>query len=321
MLRISRSMLFVVVVALLLLLIVGCGGAPAEGEPEPTIESATTEEEMAAEDEEAVPAAEEMLEPEFVEFDAGNFSDSAMITNQWQPLQPGTQWILDGVTIENGEEIPHRIEFTVTDLTKEIEGVNTIVAWIVDISDGEVVEKEIAFYAQDDDGNVWYFGEHPEEYEEGEFVAAPTWIAGVEEALPGLKMWAEPQMDTGSYFQGWAPAVEWNDYGTIDEMGAENCVAVDCYTDVMVIAESSLDEEGIYQLKFYAPGVGNIRVGWRGDETSQEDLELIELNHLDAESLAEIRDEALALEAHAYEINPDVYGTTPPSMQMSTEGS
>ena len=49
--------------------------------------------------------------------------------------------------------------FTVTSLTKMIAGVNTAVVWIEDISDGVVVEKEIAFYAQDDDGTVWYLGE------------------------------------------------------------------------------------------------------------------------------------------------------------------
>lgn len=320
MLRISKSILFVVVVALLLILIVGCGGTPAVeapepevaveatavSEPEPTAESATIEEEMAAEDEEAT-------KPEFVEFAAGNFSDPTNIDNKWLPLQPGTQWVLDGITVEEGEEIPHRIEFTVTDLIKEVAGVNTVVAWIVDISDGEVVEKEIAFYAQDDNGNVWYFGEHPVEYEDGEFVEAPTWIANVEEALPGVKMWADPQMDAVSYFQGWAPEVEWSDYGQIDEVGAENCVALDCYEDVMVIAESSLEEPDIFQLKFYAPGVGNIRVGFRGDDATQEELELIELNQLDAAALAAIAAEALALDAHAYEVSPDVYGDTAPA--------
>jgi uncharacterized protein YbaA (DUF1428 family) len=211
------------------------------------------------------------------------------------------------------EEIPHRIEFTVTDLTKEIAGVRTVVAWIVDISDGQVVEKEIAFYAQDNDGNVWYLGEHPEEYEDGEFVDAPTWLAGLEDAVAGIKMKAEPQLGTLGYFQGWAPAVEWTDYGQVDQMGQETCVAVDCYQDVLVIAESSLEEEDAYQLKYYAPGVGNVRVGWRGADATQEELELVDLVQLSPEALAEVRAEALALEEHAYAISEDVYGQTSPA--------
>jgi hypothetical protein len=215
------------------------------------------------------------------------------------------------------EVIPHRIEFTVTDLTKEIAGVRTVVAWIVDISDGQVVEKEIAFYAQDNDGNVWFLGEHPEEYEDGELVEAPTWIAGLEDAIPGIKMKAEPQQGTPGYFQGWAPAVEWTDYGQVDQMGQDTCVSVDCYQDVLVIAESSLEEEDAYQLKYYAPGVGNVRVGWRGAEATQEELELVDYVQLSSQALAEVRAEALALERHAYQVSQDVYGQTPPAERAS----
>jgi len=211
------------------------------------------------------------------------------------------------------EEIPHRIEFTVTALTKEIAGVRTVVAWVVDYSDGQVVEQEIAFYAQDNDGNVWYLGEHPEEYEDGELVEAPTWLAGIEDAVAGIKMKAEPQQGTPGYFQGWAPAVEWTDYGQVDQMGQETCVSVDCYQDVLVIAEASLEEEDAYQLKYYARGVGNVQVGWRGEDATQEELELVEYVQLSPEALAEVRAESLEMEEHAYEVSEDVYGQTPPA--------
>ncbi len=252
-------------------------------------------------------------EPVFENFDLSDFDRSTQIDNAWLPLQPGTQWVYEGTTIEDGATIAHRIEFTVTDLTKEIEGVDTVVAWVVDYSDGEVVEKEIAFYAQDNDGNVWYLGEHPEEYADGEFVAAPTWIAGLEDARAGIKMRAEPQLGTLSYFQGWGPAVEWTDFGMVDQMGQESCVPVDCYEDVLVIAESSLGEEGAFQLKYYARGVGEIRVGWRGDDATLEELELVELSRLGPADLAQIRAQALELEANAYEISQDVYAHTPPA--------
>ena len=251
--------------------------------------------------------------PEFEAFDRNNFGDSANIDNEWLPLQPGMQWAFEGVSIEDGESIPHRIEFTVTGLTKEIDGVRTVVAWVVDYSDGEVVEKELAFYAQDNDGNVWYLGEYPEEYEDGEFAAAPTWIAGVEGARAGIKMKAAPEVGMPPYFQGWGPAVGWTDYAQVDEMGPETCVAVDCYQEVLVIAESSLEEVGIFQLKYYARGVGEVRVGWRGEAASREELELAEFVQLSPEALAEIHAEALALEARAYEISRDVYAHTSPA--------
>jgi len=248
---------------------------------------------------------------EFKDFDPGNFDNSIEITNPWMPMQPGTLWVYEGTAVdEEGNSFARRIEFTVTDLTKEIAGVRTVVAWIVDYNNGEVIEKEIAFYAQDNDGNVWYFGEHPEEFKDGKFVDAPTWLAGIEEAKAGIKMMAEPQVGTAKYFQGWGPAVEWSDYGNVQKMGQETCVPLDCYKDVLVIAESSLKEVGAAQFKFYVSGVGEIRVNWGGQDATQEALTLVEHTQLSPEVLAEVRAEALALEKHAYEVSPDVYGKT-----------
>jgi hypothetical protein len=248
--------------------------------------------------------------PIYAEFDASRFSNGADITNAWMPLQPGRRWITEGVTIEEGERIPHKISFTVTSLTKVIAGVKTAVVWIEDISDGVVVEKEIAFYAQDDDGTVWYLGEHPEEYEDGEFVQAPTWIHGVEESLAGVKMFADPSTHTQALFQGWAPSVEWSDYGRLDEVQPEDCVRAGCYKDVVRFAESSLGEEGIFQLKSYAKGIGEIRVGWRGESDSREELELKAAATLSSSALARYDALARDLEAHAYKISPKVFGGT-----------
>ncbi|HEU0294660.1 MAG TPA: hypothetical protein VFR47_18105 [Anaerolineales bacterium] len=251
---------------------------------------------------------------EFRDLDSASFVKPTVINNPWMPMQPGTHWVHEGTAVDDeGNSITRRIEFTVTGLTKEIAGVNTVVAWIVDYNDGEIVEKEIAFYAQDQDGNVWYFGEYAEEYENGEFVKAAPWVHGIEEARAGIKMVANPELGIPSYYQGWGPAVDWSDYGQVDQTGQETCVPVDCYQDVLVIAESSLGEVDAYQLKYYARGVGEVRVGWKGEDATQEDLELIELVQLNPEELAEVRALALGLEKHAFEISSDVYGKTLPS--------
>ena len=228
-------------------------------------------------------------------------------------MRPGTLWAYEGTAVdEEGNNFARRIEFTVTDLTKEIAGVNTVVAWIVDYNNDEIIEKEIAFYAQDDDGNVWYLGEHPEEFKDGKFIDAPTWIADIDDARPGIKMMAEPKVGTAKYFQGWGPAVEWSDYGHIQKIGQETCVPVDCYKDAMVIAESSLGEVGAAQFKYYVSGVGEVRVNWGGQDATQEALTLVEHTQLSSAVLAEIRAEALAVEKHAYEVSTDVYGKTSP---------
>jgi hypothetical protein len=81
---------------------------------------------------------------------------------------------------------------TVTDLTKEINGVDTMVVWERDYTEGEEVEAELAFFAQDNDGNVWHMGEYPEEYEDGEFEKAPGWLAGLKGASAGIAMRQSP---------------------------------------------------------------------------------------------------------------------------------
>ena len=77
-------------------------------------------------------------------------------------MRPGTQLILEGAV----DGVPHRVVFTVTDLMKNIDGVNALVIWDTDESEGELVESELSFFAQDDDENVWNLGEYPEEFVE-----------------------------------------------------------------------------------------------------------------------------------------------------------
>ncbi len=63
--------------------------------------------------------------------------------------------------------------FTVTDLTKVVNGVRAVVVWDRDYASGELQETELAFFAQDNDGNVWHLGEYPEEYETGKACRTP----------------------------------------------------------------------------------------------------------------------------------------------------
>src|SRR5438876_12035882 len=105
-------------------------------------------------------------------------------------------------------------------------------ALIDDLTHGEMVAKEISFYSQDNDGNGWYFGEHPEEYKAGEFVEAPTWIAGIRNSKPGIKMWTDPRPEIPSYYQGWGPAGDWCDYAQVGERGRQTWVPFGGYGDV-----------------------------------------------------------------------------------------
>jgi hypothetical protein len=252
------------------------------------------------------------------DFDHNNFEHPTTISNEWMPMQPGTRWVYEGTAVDDeGNTVNRRIEFTVTDLTKEIDGVRTVVGWIEDFTDGKLTEKEIAFYAQDNAGNVWYFGEHPEDYENGQFVEAPTWIAGFQGAKPGIVMMGKPQLGAPNVYQGWGPEVGWSDYARVEQMGLETCVPVDCYEDVLVNTEANLDEEGAFQLKYFARGVGEVRIGWRGADPTQEQLQLVEYKQLSLQDLAEIHAQAMELEKHAYEVSQEAYGQTAPRDSLS----
>ncbi len=248
------------------------------------------------------------------DFDRTNFENSTRVDNLWFPLEPGAHSVFEGSAIDDGERITRRVETTVTDLTKEINGVNSILVWERDYNEGELVESELGFFAQDKDGNVWHMGEYPEEYEEGEFDKAPGWLAGSKGATAGIAMRAEPQLGTPGYAQGYAPPpINWIDRGRVYKVGQKTCVPVDCYEDVLVIEEFERNKPGAYQLKYYAPGVGDIRVGWRGpEEEEKEGLDLVKDERLGPEALAKARADALKLEKRAYEIK-DYYGKTQPA--------
>ena len=64
--------------------------------------------------------------------------------------------------------------FTVTSLTKLVDGVRTRVVWDVDEADDRVTEAELAVFAKDRAGNIWNLGEYPEEYPGGVFTARRT---------------------------------------------------------------------------------------------------------------------------------------------------
>jgi hypothetical protein len=249
-----------------------------------------------------------------VVFDPANFDHSATVDNRWLPLRPGMRLVFVGAS-NDGKK---RLVFTVTDLVKVVAGVRNVVVWDRDYTDGELVEAELAFFAQDDVGNVWHTGEYPEEYENGKVAKVPAWIVGVEGARAGIEMMAAPRLGTPPYAQGYAPPpVSWTDHAQIYKLGQKDCVPLRCYPNVLVTREFNPDEPGRSQLKYYAPGVGNIRVGWIGEDPDREAVALVRLERLSRAELAQARAAALRLEQRAYRTKPAVYGGTAPAERIS----
>jgi hypothetical protein len=248
-------------------------------------------------------------------FNPDNFSNPTKITNPFLPLKPGTQFTYVGFTVNDaGDHIPHEVVTTVTDLTKEIcDGLDALVVHEEDLSDGELEEAEFFLVGQDNDGNVWRFGEYTESYdpESGEFLGGKAFFeCHLEGAEAGIAMLADPSLDSPQYSQGFAPApISFTDKGEVVALDREIDVPFGDFTGVLEIRETNEEEPDFFQSKFYSKRVGLIRVG--GEDVQQETLALESIEKLGDEAMAAVREEVFALEARG-----NVVGSTEPAERM-----
>jgi hypothetical protein len=242
------------------------------------------------------------------------FTAPATVDNPMFPLVPGTEFSYAGTISEGGHSTPHTVVFTVSSLTKVIHGVATVVAWDRDFLNGKLQEQELAFFAQDDQGNVWNFGEYPEEYEHGRFTGAPsTWIRGTDHAYGGIHMLARPEPGA-TYREGLVPPIDFDDVSKVWRTGQTTCTRAGCFRHVLVVDETSPNDPGSgHQIKYYSPGVGLVRVGARGGD-SQEFLTLAGVRHLSQPAMASVTQEVMAMDRRAYGV-AKVYRVTGPAVQ------
>lgn len=249
--------------------------------------------------------------------DPNIFDRSENIDNPWWPLKPGTVKVWEGYTETDEERTPHRIIFVVTDLTKVVAGVRARVIFETDYSNGKLIEKELAFFAQDKLGNVWHLGQYREVYDD-EFVGGRIWYAGNPEgSKAGIMMPADPRLGTPSYSEGYAPPpFNWTDSARVYQMGQKTKVPTGSYNDVLVIEEWDAEHPGDFQLKYYARGEGNVRTGWRGtDVEERETLQLVKSYQLSPKELAEYRATAIEMEKRAV-----MYTELPPAERDAGAG-
>jgi hypothetical protein len=237
------------------------------------------------------------------------FSHPTQIDNRFFPLVPGTQWLYRGFVTEEGDQTPHSIVITVSSLTKQINGVSTRVVWERDLTFGELEESELAFFAQDDHGTVWNFGEYPEVFDGDTFEgASDTWITGLADARGGIHMLHDPDVGE-SYVEGRVPSIEFFDVSRIAAEGLEQRVPAGRFDHVVRIHETDpLDEAGGIQTKYYAPRVGLVRIGAIGGD-SQERMTLRSYGMLDAASLEATNDEVRRLDRRGHRFSK-IYART-----------
>jgi hypothetical protein len=177
---------------------------------------------------------------------------SANVDNQWFPLRPGTRYVYIGA--KDGQ--PSRDVVTVTHRVRTIAGAPCVVVLDRLYLRGRLGERTTDWYSQDQQGNVWYFGEDTAELDRNGRVTntSGTWRAGVNGARPGIYMPAHPHLGQSGrqeYYKGQAED-HFQVIGlfrTVVGPGAKNALLTREWTPL---------EPGTIDHKMYVRGIGTV---------------------------------------------------------------
>jgi hypothetical protein len=176
------------------------------------------------------------------------------VDNPYFPLTPGTRTIYEAATQDG-------LQRTTTEVTRDIKnimGVDTVVVHDTVTVDNEPHEDTLDWYAQDLEGNVWYFGEATKEFKAGGVDTAGSFQAGVNSALPGIIMPAHPQVGD-KYRQEYAKGVAEDTGEVLSLTGDENTPLTGHANGLLVTKDANLiDPTAASENKYYARGIGLI---------------------------------------------------------------
>jgi hypothetical protein len=169
------------------------------------------------------------------------------------------------------------ITVTVTNETKVIEGVTCAVVHDVVEDNGELIEDTYDWYAQDKDGNIWYFGEATQAFQEGEVSTEGSWTAGVDGALPGVVIWAKPEAKVGEAYRQEYYAGHAEDFGKVLSLTeSATTPAASCDETCLMTEDTTPLEPDVLEHKYYAPGIGFI---YELKPKTGETVELVEVKN------------------------------------------
>ncbi|MBL8859427.1 MAG: hypothetical protein JNL28_13025 [Planctomycetes bacterium] len=211
-------------------------------------------------------------------FGAAVFTTPTTIDHPLQPFPPAATWEYEAET-EDGLET---ILIEVLPQTRVVMGVMCAVVRDRVFLEGVIIEDTEDWFAQDDAGNVWYFGEFVVNYEyddDGVLLGTNndgSWEAGLDvagagsTAQPGILMWATPVAGTSYYQEFYAGEAE--DMAFIVATGVTvTTPGGETYTGCLQTLDwNPLEPDGL-EYKFYAPGIGFV---YETKLHEEEDLEL-----------------------------------------------
>jgi hypothetical protein len=211
-------------------------------------------------------AAHEAYAPQI---DPADFSTT--IDNPYFSLTPGEELVYEGQT-DDGLE--HNV-ITITGETKEVMGVTTLVqrdrVWL----DGELIEDTRDYFAQNSEGDVWYFGEDVDNYEGGVIVDhGGSWLAGVDSAQPGIIMEAHPKPGDTYWEEFYAGVAE--DMAKVESLHKKVSVPFGDFEDCLRTRNVSPLEPGVVEYKYYCTDVASVALEINRDDG--ERLELVDMS-------------------------------------------
>jgi hypothetical protein len=201
---------------------------------------------------------------------AAKFTNSTNVTNVYFPAPLGKKYIYEGQTDEGLE----RVEEQRTTTTKMIMGIECIVVEYNAYLNGVLIEKTFDWYAQDNDGNVWYFGETVDNYNTNGTLKdhEGSWEAGVDGAQPGIMMPANPQVGMTYREEYYFNVAE--DRAEITGTGQTVTIPYGTFTSCVKTRNWTELEPDVTEYKFYAPGIGLLI---EENSTDQYEIRLIDI--------------------------------------------
>ncbi len=204
------------------------------------------------------------------EVNNSKFTRSLNITNMYFPVTAGKKYIYEGQT-QDGLE---RIEEQRLTTTKTILGIPCIIVNFKAFLNGSLIEEAWDWYAQDNEGNVWYFGEEVNNYNINGSLKdhAGSWQAGQDGAQPGIIMPANPK--TGFAYREEYYFNHAEDRAEITGTGLTVSIPLGTYNNCIQTRNWTELEPDLNENKWYAPGIGLIKEKNVSDNT---EIVLIEI--------------------------------------------
>jgi hypothetical protein len=240
-------------------------GAACGRDPAPATECIQVVEESGQATDECLPVA---ADSQRVDLSVPTFSHPTPITNPLHPTTRVEQAIYGG----HVDGKPFRTEVSLMPGTRPISWagttVDTAITQYVAYLDGRIHEVALDWYAQADDGSVWYFGEDVFNYEDGRVAGTEgTWIAGGETPA-AMIMPAKPAVGN-VYRPENAPGVVFEEV-RVEKVDQDVAGPNGNISGAIEVSELHMD--GKREGKIFAPGYGEFSTG-----SEAGDLEAVSL--------------------------------------------